>query len=146
MKHKPSLRFRLSLLACLVLAAICVSVCPAQDYRAKVQGTVTDPTQAIVVGAKVTLTNVNTGISAAKDSNSSGQYVFDLVEPGTYSVTVEMAGFNKSVQENILVQVRGDITVNPVLKVGNISEQVTVSETVADVKFNTSSVDHSCPK
>ena len=141
MKHKTSSHFRLSLLACLVLAAICVSVCPAQDYRAKVQGTVTDPSQAVILGAKVTLTNVNTGISTAKDTNTSGQYVFDFVEPGTYSVTVEMAGFNKFVQENILVQVRGDITVNPVLKVGNISEQVTVSEQVAAVKFNTSGVD-----
>ena len=113
----------------------------AQDYRAKVQGTVTDSTQAVVVGAKVTLTNVNTGVAAAKTSGGGGQFVFDLVEPGTYSVIVEQAGFNKFVQENILVQVRADISVNPVLTVGNVSEQVTVSELAAPIKFNTSSVD-----
>ena len=57
-----------------------------QDYRAKVQGTVTDPTRAVVVGAKVTLTNVNTGVSAVRETTPDGHYVFDLVEPGTYTV------------------------------------------------------------
>ena len=127
--------------ACVLAAAVFGPAVKAQDYRAKVQGTVTDETQGAVVGAKITLTNVNTGVATVKQSGASGQYVFDLVEPGTYSVAVEQPGFSKFLQENVLVQVRADITVNPVLAVGNVSEQVTVSESVAPIKFNTSSVD-----
>ena len=128
-------------LFCFVAAVSSATVASAQDYRAKVQGIVTDSTEAVIVGAKVTLANINTGISNVKQTNASGQYVFDFVEPGSYSVTVESAGFNKFVQENITVQVRADITVNAVLTVGSMAEQVTVSETVAAVKFNTSGVD-----
>jgi hypothetical protein len=114
---------------------------PAQDYRAKVQGIVTDTSDAVISGARVTLLNVNTGISAVKTTSSLGQYIFDLVEPGVYTLTAEHTGFNKYVQENFTVQVRADITVNPVLSVAGVTEQVTVSEQVVGVKFNTSSVD-----
>ena len=131
----------LSLLLLLLLCTASTQIAPAQDYRARVQGLVTDSTQAVVVGAKVTLTNINTGISAVRETRPDGQYVFDLVEPGTYSVSVELAGFNRFVQENILVQVRADVTVNAVLTVGNVSEAVTVTEQVSTLQFNTSTMD-----
>lgn len=113
----------------------------AQDYRAKVQGQVTDATQAVIVGAKVTLANTGTGVSATRETNTNGQYVFDFVEPGNYTLTVDQAGFNKFTQESILVQVRADVTVNPVLTVGGVTEQVTVSEVAAGVQFNTSTME-----
>src|SRR5580765_7219751 len=107
--------YRLFLLAVAALTAICASVCSAQDYRAKVQGVVSDSTHAVVPGAQVTLTNADTGISSVKTTNSNGQYIFDLVEPVSYRVAVEMTGFNKFTQENILGQIRADMTVNPAL-------------------------------
>jgi len=112
----------------------------AQNYRGQVQGIVTDPTDAAVAGARVTLKNVNTGVEAVQTSNQIGQYVFGYVEPGQYSLTVEAKGFNKFVQENISVLTRGDVTVNARLTVGGVSEQVTVSEAVAAVEFNTSTL------
>ena len=113
----------------------------AQDYRAKVQGVVVDSSQALVVGASVTLRNELTGVATSKNSNESGQYSFDFVDPGTYSVTVTMAGFGKFVQERIPVQVRGDITVNATLTPGAISETVNVSETGVQLQFNTSTME-----
>lgn len=77
------------------------------------QGTVTDPSQAVIVGATVTLTNVNTGVSSTRQTDQTGRYLFDLVLPGTYTVTVEFAGFNRLVQENVVVSARGDVTVRP---------------------------------
>jgi hypothetical protein len=129
------------LLVSVALTAICASICSAQDYRAKVQGVVSDSSHAVVPGAQVTLTNAATGISSVKTTNSSGQYIFDLVEPGSYRVAVDMTGFNKFTEENILVQVRADITVNPTLSVGNLTDQVTVAENTVAVKFNSSGVD-----
>ena len=113
----------------------------AQDYRAKLQSIVRDPTQAIVAGAKITITNVNTGIFAVKETGPDGHYVFDLVDPGTYAVTVESIGFQSFRQENILIQVRADLTVDAVLTIGSFSDQVVVTEQISSLQFNTSSID-----
>jgi hypothetical protein len=123
------------------LAFAFTALLPAQDYRAKVQGTVKDSSGATIAGSQVTLSNVNTGISGKKTTNDEGQYIFDFVEPGTYTLTAEHTGFSKFLQENFTVQVRADITVDPVLNVGGLAEQVTVSDTVVGVKFNTSGID-----
>ena len=108
-----------------------------QDFRARVQGLVTDQTQAVVVGATVTLANVGTGVSAVRQTGATGSYLFDLVDPGTYTLTVELAGFNKYVQENIRVLSRSDVTVNATLTPGDVRQTVTVSEVAATVQFNT---------
>lgn len=111
----------------------------AQDYRARVQGLVTDSTQVAMVGVRVTLRNVNTGAEAAKESSIRGEYLFDFVEPGIYVVTASMPGFTKLVQENILVQTRADVTVNFSLKPGTVFETVIVSEAPVALQLNTSS-------
>ena len=113
----------------------------AQTFRARVEGIVTDESKAVVVGASVTALNVNTGIKVTRQTNSAGLYLFDNVDPGTYSVTVEMAGFNKFIQENILVQSNGDVTVNADLKVRNVQSNVTVTEAPVAVEFNSSNKD-----
>ena len=80
----------------------------------------------MIAGANVTLRNVNTGIAAVRKTNETGHYIFDLVEPGSYSVTVETPGFTKFVQENVPLAARGDITVDAMLKTGDVRETVTV--------------------
>ena len=77
---------RICLFAFVVMSAF------AQDYRAKIQGIVTDSSDASVAGAKVTIRNVNTGIAATRETGANGAYLFDNVEPGTYSVSAEFAG------------------------------------------------------
>ena len=112
----------------------------AQDYRGKLQGTVTDPTQASVPGAAITLKNINTGIETARQSDSEGHYLFDFVQPGTYSLTVMTAGFQKYVQDNVTVLTRGDVTVNVGLTVGAVNSAVEVTAGVGAVEFNTSTM------
>ena len=129
-------RCALATLAFVLLAGVGM----AQDYRGKVQGNVTDPSQAAVVGATVTLKNVNTGIETVKETDSSGHYIFDFVQPGSYSVTVTLAGFQKYVQDNVTVLTRGDVTVNAALTVGNVSSAVEVTAGVGAVEFNTSTM------
>jgi hypothetical protein len=132
-----------SVLARAVCAAILTAftgVVFAQDFRARVQGIVTDPSQAAVVGASVTLKNINTGVESVKQTDSSGRYLFDFVQPGTYNVIAQAAGFQKHVQENVTVMTAGDVTVNASLKVGGVSETVNVTEEVSTVEFNTSTM------
>jgi hypothetical protein len=113
----------------------------AQSYRARIEGTVTDESQAVIAGASVTLLNVNTGVKTVRQTSETGLYLFDFVDPGTYTVTVTASGFSNFVQENILVQTRGDVTVNAVLRPGAVQQSLTVSETPVAVEFNSSNKD-----
>jgi hypothetical protein len=100
-----------------------------------------DTSQAAIPGAAVTLSNVGTGVSSTRQTNERGHYLFDLVLPGTYTITVEAAGFNKFVQENIILQSRSDVTVDATLRAGDVLETVTVSAQASVVQFNTSKLE-----
>lgn len=113
----------------------------AQEYRGRVQGTVMDATQAPAAGATVTLSNVETGVAATHVTNEFGRYLFDLVLPGTYTVSVQLAGFNRFVQEKVVLQSRSDVTVDAVLRPGDVQETVTVTDQASTVQFNTSKLE-----
>lgn len=108
----------------------------AQELRGSVRGTVSDSTGGVVSAAKVQLRNTGTGVETQQNTNTSGQYVFDFVPPGTYTLTVSLEGFRSFVQENILVQTRADITVNASLTVGTVTETIKITETPVAVQFN----------
>ena len=110
----------------------------AQTYRGQVRGLVTDPTKAVVPGANVTLTNVNTGVNVVKQTDSTGIYVFDFVDPGTYQVKVDAEGFGPFVQKSVAVQSGGDVTVNAALQTGSVRQSVTVTEAPPAIDFNSS--------
>jgi len=110
----------------------------AQEFRGKIQGLVTDSTEAAIAGATVTLANVNTGVKTIRQTNEIGRYIFDYVNPGAYAITVESAGFSKFTQENIQVQTLADITVNATLRPGALQESIVVKESPVEVQFNSS--------
>ena len=113
----------------------------AQEFRGRVQGLVSDPSGSIVPGATVILKNDQTGVGINRLTNSDGRYVFDYVDPGTYTLTVEVTGFKTAIQRNVVVRQRGDVTVDMKIEVGNLSETVTVTGSPVAVQFNTSSRD-----
>src|SRR5262245_55325231 len=119
-----------------VLALVALAVF-GQDYRAKIQGIVTDSSDASVAGAKVTIRNVNTGLAWTRESGCNGVYLFDNVEPGTYVASAESQGFSRQQHEGVLVQTRADVTVNFNLKPGALVETVTVSSQAVTLQFNT---------
>ncbi|MFN7993657.1 MAG: carboxypeptidase-like regulatory domain-containing protein [Bryobacteraceae bacterium] len=131
---------RINLIILFVLVASLVGVVSAQDFRGKVQGLVTDPSQAAIASATVTLKNINTGVETVRQTDTTGHYLVDYVQPGNYSVSVQAAGFQRAVQENVTVMTAGDVTVNISLKVGGVSETVNVTEEVSTVEFNTSTM------
>jgi len=128
-------------LPCLILILLTGQDSGAQEYRGRVQGVVTDASKAPVPGATVTLKNVHAGIQTVRETDTRGHYMFDLVEPGLYTLTVELQGFSRFEQRNILVENRGDITVNAALQIGTIEETVVVSDSPAAVKFNTTTLE-----
>src|SRR3954454_4994427 len=116
----------------------CVSCVLAQDYRAKVQGLVTDSSDALAPGSKVTLTNNGTGIASSREAGPNGAYLFDNVEPGVYTLTAELPGFARQTHENVLVQTRADVTVNFTLRPGGTAETINVTATSVSLQFNSS--------
>ena len=126
------------LAAVLLLSA---AMATAQEYRGRVQGVVSDASGAVIPGVSLTLANAGTGVQVNRESNAEGRYVFDYVDPGTYTLAAELSGFKKSVQHNILVQQRGDVTVDLRMEMGQLSESITVEAAPVALQFNTSSRD-----
>src|SRR5690349_1368038 len=116
-------------LACLFLAAMLAtaSAAHAQFDTASVVGTVRDTSNAIVPGAKVTLTNTGTNIAVEKTTNEDGNFEFLSVRPGTYLVTAEKAGFALALVENVQVQVGARLRVDLQMPVGQLTERVEVA-------------------
>jgi hypothetical protein len=98
----------------------------AADPTGTIAGTVLDPSGAAIVGAKVTATNINTGLKREATTASDGGYVFPLVPVGVYSVTVEAQGFRRLEQRGIEVRADQSSSVPVNLEVGSSSQSVTV--------------------
>src|SRR5437773_12268947 len=89
---------------CLLLAPVQVQ---AQSFTASLQGTVKDSTGAVVQGARLALVHEATNVRQEKLlSDSHGLYLFTLLPPGTYKLTVEMPGFQTSIRSGMVLQVQ----------------------------------------
>ena len=112
----------------------------AQTPTGTIEGNVTDPSGAVVSGATITLTNVDTNSSKMVKTDSGGRYEIPLVQPGTYSVAVNASGFRSAKQENIQVQVSQTRSANFVLEVGAVTQSVEVSDSTATLDTEVSTV------
>jgi hypothetical protein len=99
----------------------------AQTFRGTILGTITDPSGAVVSGAKVTVRNTNTGLERTAQTSADGSYSIPELPIGTYSVTVNQAGFQTSVTTNVNVDVATERRVDVVLKTGEVTTRVEVS-------------------
>jgi len=120
----------------LLAASMLPAKLPGQDYRAKVQGLVTDQSGGAIPGAKVTLRNTETSVQSSRDTNEQGFYLFDFVEPGRYEVTVAATGFGQFIQKNLVAETQANLTVNARLEVGAVSQSITVADSPVSVQFN----------
>ena len=98
----------------------------AQEFKGTILGRITDPSGAVVPGAKITVTNQETNVAVDVQSNGEGNYVAPFLLPGRYKVAVGAAGFRQVLREGIIVQVNDRIALDFALQVGAIGEIVTV--------------------
>src|SRR5688572_4041283 len=99
----------------------------AQTVNSQVGGIVQDPGRALIPGVTITLTNVNTGVSAMQVSNESGAYSFPSVQPGTYRLTAALPGFKTSVANELPVGTSTQVRWDFVMEIGELASQVEVS-------------------
>src|SRR5260370_85238 len=109
-----------------LLLSLCAVSTYAQ-YRASIQGVVTDPDGATVSGATLTLTNLGTNQKLTATSDENGIYNFNALPPSTYSLTVEKTGFKKKVLENVGVIPEQANALNMQLEIGEVTQSVVVS-------------------
>jgi Carboxypeptidase regulatory-like domain len=122
-----------------LLCALCIVFFPAQLTRAaeptgSISGTVVDPSGAAVPGAKITATNVDTGVTRQTATTGDGSYAFLGLPVGSYSLTVEATGFQRSVQTGITVKADQSLTVPISLILGATTQSVTVEGNTALVQ------------
>src|SRR5467141_585316 len=119
---------KLSLRAILPLAcAVFFAAAAHAQYRASIQGVVTDPQGAVVSGATVTLKNLETNQTVIAETNDNGIYNFNSLSPSRYSITVEKAGFKQKILDNVGVIAEQANALNIRLEVGQVTESVTVN-------------------
>src|SRR5208337_4671233 len=107
------------------------------SVTASIAGTVTDASGAAIVGAAVTATNLETGIVQTLHTNQQGYYTFPSLALGHYDISVQQSGFAPFRETGVLLDVNSAVTVDVVLKVGDVKEAVTVSSTAAHVETTT---------
>src|SRR5713101_5753247 len=108
----------------IALGCLFLSTAFAQFDAGSVLGTVRDATGGVIPGAKITLTNLDTNISATAVTDSNGNYEFPAVRVGRYKVTAEQQGFSTAVANDIPVNVSARQRVDLQLVVGQVTETV----------------------
>lgn len=108
----------------------------AQTTFGRISGTVTDPSDAAVGQATVTVTNVDTQIKRSTQTDGNGFYVVTNLPVGTYNVNVEQAGFQPAAQNGIVLVADGRVTAGFKLQLGNVKQTVEVV-TAAGETLNT---------
>lgn len=115
--------------ACFVFALVASlsNSAHAQQVFGSIIGTVTDPSGSAVANAKVTITDTTKGTSSEVMTNDSGQYTKGQLIPDTYKVTIEAAGFTKTVSNDLAVLVDQATQFNASMQVGNVNQTVEVT-------------------
>src|ERR1700720_473117 len=103
----------------------------SQTSSTAILGTVTDATGAVVVGAKVTLLQVQTSIKRVDTTSSTGDFNFPLLDPGEYSVTVEHPGFKRATNSGIQLELDLKARIDFHLEVGTEVQTVEVTSQAA---------------
>src|SRR5215475_12103012 len=123
--------------------AITFSVLPAFTQggpTGQISGRVTDPSSAVLPGVEVTVTQTETGLVRTVVTNEAGAYALASLPVGAYKLEAVLPGFRSFVQSGIVLQVNSNPTINIVLQVGQVSEQVEVQANAGLVETRSVSV------
>jgi len=117
------------IVAALMFLVLLLSSSPllsAQTTTATVTGFVTDPTNALIAGAKLDVINMDTNIRYTATTNQEGSYTLPNLPPGPYRIEVEKTGFKTVVKSDLVLHAQDTAAINFEMKLGSVSEIVTV--------------------
>ena len=122
------------LIALLALALAGETAWAAQANTAQIIGNVKDPSGAVLPGVEITVTQTATGAKRSAVSNETGNYVLASLPIGPYVLEATLPGFKTYMQTGVVLQVNDSPTINVVMQVGQVSEQVEVQANAALVE------------
>jgi hypothetical protein len=125
------------LLAAAILSTLLAVAGYAQTFRGAINGSVTDPSGAVVANAKVTATNVGTGVALNTVTTSNGEYSFQDLPLGTYKVTVSAGGFSQVTVDQVSVTAGSIYTLPVQLKMGQQTTAIEVSAAALSIDTTT---------
>ncbi len=131
------------MLKCSSLVAIVLSIPLAlfsQEFRGTMTGSITDATGALIAGAKVTVSETQTGAKVETVSDSAGQYTAPFLAPGDYQIAVRMTGFKEFIRKGVHVGAGDKIGIDARLEVGDTSQSIEVTADVPMVNAESASV------
>ena len=131
MRHGQVVGFLSRLLS--ICLFVCFSLSAQVANNTSLVGTVTEASGGAVAGAKVTAVNTASNDTYNAETNEEGYYAITFIREGTYQITVEKAGFTKSVQKGIVVQTNQAARTDVLLQVGSVSEVVTVDVAIPPI-------------
>ena len=114
-----------------VASLLLASVSASAQFNASLSGTVFDPTQAVVPGATVTITNADTQATQTATSGDEGTFQFNELPPGTYTVNVKAKGFQQNTVSNVAVAAETPRTLNVTMQAGQETQTVNVNADMA---------------
>jgi hypothetical protein len=110
-----------------------------------IEGTVSDPSGAVVPGATVTATNSATGLRLSQKTSQGGSYAIVALPPGEYKVNVEAAGFDSTIHNQVIVNALSQVGLNIALRVGSSDQQVVVSGASPELQTENGTVETTIP-
>jgi hypothetical protein len=114
------------------------SIALAQGGTAIINGTVYDQGKAVLPGVTVTVTNEATGLSRETVTGGEGRFVLTTLTPGTYTIRVELPGFQVQTREGVVLPIGQELTIDFTLAVAGVSENVTVTSEAPLVEITAS--------
>ena len=129
-----------SMIRIISLMLVCTAIAWAQSDRGSITGTVTDSTGGIVPDAAVTATNTATNVVSRTVTNDTGVYAIPALVPGLYKVRVEKNGFKAAEQVQVVLAASSTVRVDVGLQVGEVSESVEVSSSLAQLQTDSAKI------
>ncbi len=129
-----------SLVLCLFVIASASFLYGQGGANGTILGTVTDNSGAVLANAGVDVTNVATSVTTHTQTSSTGDFTVPYLQPGTYRVTVQVPGFQKSVTDNVGLVVGQQARVNVTMKTGTVTELVEVNASAVALDTDSSAV------
>lgn len=125
---------------CLLLLSLCAVLAFAQVNTGTLEGSVADPTGAMIPGAKIVIRNQGTGVEINSASSEGGLFKVPFLPPGTYTIKVEVQGFRAYEAKNLEIVLGGTANLPVKLEVGSVAESVVVEASAPIVESSTAQV------